>query len=336
MGSKLSPSESHGIFSEVLRGYTADSLPEFGSFFVKHFCSIDFADVESVRVKVLNECKRKNLPTLEEAEKEAISKGEWSESKSLDIIRERDNLERLTATKKKLLLQKEIDAFNTLIKESEEKLLTLEFDKSQSIQDSRCAEKFVNRKITDVYIFNPFFKDRALKESFFDEESFEALSKESLSSLVGCYNRICEKFKPLNLKYAALYPAFLNGYCLCKDNPFTFYGKPVSQLSSYQIEIFGYGRFFKNIFGEHGDAIPDDIKNDPEKLMEWSESNRNSKELLSKIQDKTSGGAAIIGATNEDLKKMGLNNQVVDLNAEITKKGGSLNFQDILRMHGEI
>ena len=74
---------------------------------------------------------------------------------------------------------------------------------------------------------------------------------------------------------------------------------------------------------------------DPAKLLEFGSS---SKEEREKAKDKlsTGDGGTIIGAKDEDYERLGISKPAgaVDLHAEAKKKGGSLNMQDLMKLHG--
>jgi hypothetical protein len=95
-----------------------------------------------------------------------------------------------------------------------------------------------------------------------------------------------------------------------------------------------YTRIFKNIF-DTNENIPDNIKRDPAKLLEFGSS---SKEERDKAKNKLSEGDAgtIVGAKDEDYEFLGVEKpqRGVDLHEEAKKKGGTLNMEDLMKLHG--
>jgi hypothetical protein len=80
---------------------------------------------------------------------------------------------------------------------------------------------------------------------------------------------------------------------------------------------------------------------DPEKLIEWYEGSKNVEEVLnknSKVAQKDNVATSIIGATSEDINRLGIKNDnetvAIDLNKEAAKKGGKLDMQDLIKLHG--
>jgi hypothetical protein len=83
----------------------------------------------------------------------------------------------------------------------------------------------------------------------------------------------------------------------------------------------------------------DELYEDPEKLIDWLESSKNAEEVLSKNEGnskKTEGAIAtsIVGASKEDLEKIGKDKNSISLHKEAEKKGGILSMEDLMKMHG--
>jgi hypothetical protein len=185
-------------------------------------------------------------------------------------------------------------------------------------------------------------KDKKLKKQLFTEEEFDSLSPEDLNGLVISYNNSSKFFNSLNLKRIALSTFFLNYFYLCDDNPQIFYGKPVVELSYHQVELFGYARHFKNALQEMKGKPPEEYYDNPEKLEEWINSGKNADKIMEKAkqQDKEHGASSIVGATKEDLKRLGYTH---DSDPEISKTSLSkqanqstkqrLGFEDIIKIH---
>ena len=185
------------------------------------------------------------------------------------------------------------------------------------------------------------FKDQSLKEKFFKETDYEDLDNKEIMILIKNYNEVNNRFNDRNLKKMSLAGYFSNIFYLSKDDPYVFYGKPLVELSFYQIELFSYGRYFKNILTNSKVRPPDYLMSDPDKLIEWYEGSKNIDEVLnknSKVAQKDNVATSIVGATAEDMKRLGLKNDnegvEIDLNKEAAKKGGKLDMQDLIKLHG--
>ena len=121
------------------------------------------------------------------------------------------------------------------------------------------------------------------------------------------------------------------------DSIFEFYGKPIIQLSFYQLDIWGSAKRFQNDMQEFPN-IPKHIQEDPEKLMEYVDVNRNYKKAFPDAdKDEGGGGGSIVGATKEDLDALGIESEAhFSFDEELKKKGGKLTKEDLLRLQGDL
>ena len=201
------------------------------------------------------------------------------------------------------------------------------------------VEDYANKKINEYYMFNSLFKDKDLKYKFFSEEEFDELENKDLSEILEIYNNLNKDYIDKNLKKIALSSYYLSLFNLSDDNPYYMYGKPIIYLTFYQMEVFGYARYFKNALSEAKHKPPDEYYEDPDKLIDWLESSKNVEEVLNKNesnQKKTEGAIAtsIVGAKKEDLAKIGKDENGISLHKEALKKGGTLSMEDLMKMHG--
>ena len=127
---------------------------------------------------------------------------------------------------------------------------------------------------------------------------------------------------------------------MCDDNPYYLYGKPIIDLTFYQMEVFSYSRYFRNALSEAKHKPSDELYDDPEKLIDWLESSKNAEEMLNKGSKKENTksegaiGTSIIGAKKEDLAKIGIDEKGISLHDEALKKGGVLSMEDLMKLHG--
>ena len=135
----------------------------------------------------------------------------------------------------------------------------------------------------------------------------------------------------------------LNGKVLLKKNSKyqeiliienDFYGKAVITLSVYQLKVAMYGKVFHSIF-QYTDDIPDNIREDPDKLMAFSEAQRNkdSNKSSSGLRD-DADASAIFGATKDDMQQLASDGKAVSLSEEMEKAGGKLDMKQMMRLAG--
>tara|TARA_Y100001963_G_scaffold158817_1_gene259846 strand:+ start:37 stop:1047 length:1011 start_codon:yes stop_codon:yes gene_type:complete len=323
------------VFTDIVRGYSAVYDEEFGKIYVKHLNSFDSSDIEGAKEKYYNKAKKMGVPTEAEQEQLLLEQGLWSEKKERRISEQKIFVNNLIRQKRKLYLKSQIEKLKVHIDESEKKLEEMEIDKIHLM--GQTCERFANKKVNEYYMYVSVFKDDELEDRKFTSTQFDELTDDQLSSLINIYNNSTAKFDSSVIKRVALSPLFLNFFYLCDDNAVNFYGKPIIELTFYQTEVFSHGLQFKNILSDTKNKPPDDIANDPDKLIEWAEANKNAQEVLDKSEDKGEGSASsLVGATPEDLKHLGIdmNTEGISLEKAAADKGGSLNMQDLMKLHG--
>jgi hypothetical protein len=240
----------------------------------------------------------------------------------------------LKNSKSKVFLQAHIDNINRQLEENQLKLAHLEIQKEELI--GFCAENYAQRRINEHYMQKAILKDNG--EFLLSNEDFEDLQQDQLMGLISTYNKNTRKFESPNLKKISLSGFFTNLFYLCENNAYTFFGKPLVELTFYQVELFGYARYYKSLMESSESKVPDEVRQDPEKIVEWFESSKNAKEVMDKSQTAGKEGSAtsLVGATKQDLKRLGLDNpnETISLAKKAAEKGGSLTMQDMMKIHG--
>lgn len=321
-------------FIDILKGFSKayyDSTP----LYIKHNTTIDSGNIDYKKVDFELKAKSKGLPTKKEKEDYLIKEKLWSDEKNEKIVKIKNMLIGLKTTKSKLFKKTDIDYINDEISKYEKDLLGLQHELRELMGFT--VEDYSIKKINEHYMFVSIFKDANLKESFFSTEQFEDLESIDISKLIKIYNDINNKFDQKKLKKIALSPFYLNLFNISNDNPYFLYGKPVIELTFYQMEIFGFAKYFKNIVSNSKHSPPDDYYNDPEKLIEWLEASKNAENMLEKNDNKKKDSVAtsIVGANKEDLAKIGAEKNVVSLDQLAKKSGGTLSMQDLIKLHGD-
>lgn len=323
------------VFSDIIRGSSAIKTEDFGEVHVKHFTNFDSASVDDFLIKYKEKAEKQGL--LNEKDKlELLAKdGLWDAKKDAEIAETKKYLKNLAVTKSKLFLKSAIDRAAAQIKEAQEKVQKIEAERQELVGVT--IESYALKKANEHYIFLSLFKDKELKREYFTPEEFEELTGQELHKVIESYNLQMGLFASEYLKKVAVSNFFLNFYYLCEDNPYTFYGKPVVNLTYYQLELFGYGRYFKQILSEAKTRPPEEMMDDPDEIIEWYESSKNAQKVIEKAKSDGSGGTSIVGATKDDLKRLGMaeeHSSSVSLAKEAAKKGGKLSMEDIMKLHG--
>ena len=321
------------VFSEIVEGYSLTRSELFGDLKIKHINNYDSAKTDIKNNYYFEKAVSQGLPKREEKVEYLIKEKLWDPEKDKEADRLKEMLKGMNRTKSKLFLQAQIDAIKKDIVDNEIKLSNILAEKESVIGFT--AEEYANRRINEYYMHISILDEEG--KQLFGENEFDELEQDQVNDIMQVYEKNNRKFKAEILKKISLADFFTNIFYLCEDNVFNFYGKPVIDLTFYQIEIYSYGRYFKSIIQNSEEKIPDHIVDDPDKLIEWAESSKNVKEVLEKTSgDAESGASSIMGATKQDLEKAGIdqNQDVIDLSQKAQEKGGRLTMEDMMKLHG--
>ena len=324
------------LFIDILKGYSL-SYYKSNKLYFKHNTSFDSGEIDHLKQEFIEKAKRNGLPTEDQKEEYLISESIWSKESNEKIKKLKSDISTLRQTKSKLFKSDDINEFNKQIDEKKLELITLTVERKDLLGFT--VEDYANKKINEYYMFNSLFKDKNLKDRYFSEQEFDELENKDISEILTIYNDINKNFVETNLKKISLSSYYLSLFNLCDENAYNLYGKPIVYLTFYQMEIFGYARYFKNALSEAKHKPANEYYEDPEKLIEWLESSKNVEEVLNKSENnlsKTEGAIAtsIVGAKKEDLAKIGKDENSVSLHKEAQKKGGTLSMEDLMKMHG--
>lgn len=314
------------LFGDVLFGYSTiryNNQPVK----VKHLSQIDIVDFDIKYNEYFEYAKNFGAPTIKDREQFLLQEGSWTSKKTKEIEDNQRFLINLRETKAKIFRQAEIDQINKTVKEIEDKIRVLENERQELLQCT--AESFAQKKITEYQIFKSLLLD---DRPLFTEKQFEELSHDDLTSIVLLYNSKFVYFNERTFKRIALSNFFLNSFYLCKDNPFTFYGKPIINLTMFQVEVFSHAVYFKHILSNSPNKPPQEVMEDPDKLIDWYNAGKSIKELT----DKGTKPENITGLTSKDRDLLGIKavNPHEKLIAAAQKKGGPLSASEIMRIQG--
>lgn len=318
------------IFRDVVRGFSTTTLEE-DFVYIKHLTPHDQVELEEIEEKYFNIALRKGVPTEEDMLAYLKDEGQWTDKDEKFIQDKELFLENLRKAKTKLVLKREIDKQAELI-DKEQKLLDDKKIQKIGLIGNTC-EKYAKDRLNDFYMIKSFFADDKLQEPLFNEDKFDELDNHDIKKVVYKYNEIFEGFSEENIQYTIL-EDFYNPYLSFAEDSMQFYGKAFCDLTYNQIRLIVYTRVFKNIF-DMNENIPESIRKDPAKLLEFGSS---SKEEKDKAKDKlTQGdGGTLVGAKQEDYDYLGVEKptNAISLHEEAKKKGGTLNMEDLMKLHG--
>ena len=106
----------------------------------------------------------------------------------------------------------------------------------------------------------------------------------------------------------------------------------MTNLTIPQLKITSFGRVFYSIF-QYVDDIPEDIRQDPAKLLLFSDAQRNKGAGKGLDLKEDADASMVFGATKEDMKEVA-NGKSTTLESALKQKGESLNMEDMIKLSG--
>ena len=314
------------LIGEAFDGYTENRLGD-KTVYIKHVNIRDQRYLHKYYEKYKDKALSKGVETEEERIKYVLEEGLWEEKDDMKIQTLDFEIANLKRTTNQLLLGSQREKYRETISEKTEELISLKTKRKEVI--GKTAEDYATARSGDELLRFLLFKDKDLTENFFTQEEFDELEAWEVASLTKMHSDIQSRLTDKIIQEAVLRPFFSMYLSLCED-AYGFYQKPVTELTIYQLRVVLFGKMFFNIF-QFTEDIPDNIRDDPEKLLAYSESKRNNSS--NPIRD-DAAGSAVFGATDQDVKELGGTSGGVSLSDEAKKHGGKLNMEQMMRLAG--
>lgn len=333
--------EAQRVYKDILNGFSVIEFEE-ETLYVKHLSDLDHGWIQEYKKNCYSQAKKRGVLTEEQKIDSLIEQELWSRKKSERVSSLLEEVANLTTTKRKLVLKSQIKQIQKNIDELEKELNELTQEKAELIGVT--CENYADKKVNERYIFYCLFKDEELKEQKYTEEEFDELEENTLIKIISINNNKLAEMGQDNIKKISACPFFLNSLMICKNNPFTFFGKPVVKLTNFQQELFSTGQRYRSVIENSGKIPPDSTS--LKAMVSWYEDTIIGESSKTKGGENTSG-QTVFGADKEELKALTASaddgRAVVDLNEkadQMLKEGGKekshLDFNEILKLHGEI
>lgn len=318
------------IAGEIFDGYTEVDFFDRTVYF-KH---LTIKDQRYLNI-YYNKYKQKAIDKGVETEEEILTKvkkdGLWSDDEDIRIENLKNEIENLKKTKKSLFLKSQQDGVQKTIDEKEKENFSLLTKRKEIV--GKTAEDYATN-MSAVEIIRYFvFDSQELKDHAFSKDEFDEMEDVEILKLKSIQDEINSKLNELNIQKTVLRPFFSLYLSFC-ENASNFFGKPLVDLSVFQMKLVLFGKIFHSIF-QYTENIPDDIREDPERLLAFSEAKQNKGKGKSFIND-DAAGSAVFGGTTEDVKDLAEGGaKAVKLSDEIKKAGGKLTMEQMMKLAGQ-
>jgi hypothetical protein len=322
----LDARHSRLIFSDIIRGFTNLQQTSFGKIFIKHLNNLDLADIEYWHNHYFEECIKNGIPTYDEKVEFLIKENLWDKKKEEKLKEYKKLLSQYEINKSSEYLISKRKMWESQLEPLRKDIKKIEIEKSSLISDT--ADGIASKRSNELHILKTFYKDQDFITPLFTEEEFNQMEQDKVNEIYDIFNEYMINFNADNLKRISLSNFFLNMFHLAPESVTEFYGKSVIYLSFYQIDLMLFGRYFRSVMQEMGDKIPNDVKGDPDKILEYVELNKNYKKMFP--DEKVAESQTLVGATKEDLAILGMAPTASNsLNRKLKEKGGKLDVFDI-------
>ena len=329
-------SEYGRIYSEICKGFSTD-LIENSTIYFKHPTIAEHFSTYSNYDLFVKEGEKKGLQTEKEKIEEAIIGGWWSYEKESKINLLKKTVKNLFKTKDKLLYPSQKEQLEIQVKQNEAILIT--YNKERRDIVGYTLEDYASSKLTEELLIFFTYKNQEFTDRLFSSRSeYYDLTEDHIEKIKNSFDSYSNVFNHDNIRKIAACGFFQNLVYLNED-AYSFWGEATTQCTKYQIDTLLYGKMYKNMirnYTENNKPVPDEVLGDPDKFVEWVDSQSPSSSVKSRNSRKNNSSNYVsnpVGATKEDLSKLGI--QVEKLKGKsllqlAEEKGGVLEKNDYL------
>lgn len=255
------------LYREILAGYSSVS---FNKSYVKHLTDSDYGLLEDKSDEFLEMARKSGLQSEKDLLLVLDQEKHWTKSEEENYQGLIQEIRDLADQRRKLVLPEQIEQLSAFIKEREDKLNLLHKERSELL--SVTAESFSEKKQQEEVLKISFYKDSTLKELLYSHDEFDEIERDELNKLFMAYASVSSPFVDRNIQKVSVCSFFLNSFRLCQENALNFYGKPVSQLSIYQIRLFEHGKTNNAILEAENQGPPEEYYKDLDNVVNWFDS----------------------------------------------------------------
>jgi hypothetical protein len=314
------------IISEILQGTTVTSST-FGVLYFKHLSQNEQRAILSKKKIYEQEAHKKGLQLEKDALLDLFEQGMWTQEEEKQIEEYEKEIDSLFKIISQIILPSKKQKAQKDLEEKRKKLQKLESEKKQVL--GLTIEKYVDSHIQKSIINDILYYDQGYTERVFEDLYINEPYKEV--EIYKLQRDFFEKFSDDSISRAVLSEYFSMYLPFCEDVIGVF-GKPLRELTNYQLKLISYGRYFLNIFKNCSKKIPDNVALDPDLLVGFYQNQRDDSGGKSKSGE---GASTYFGADKNDIELLkGENEDSVDLSEEIKKRGGSMNMKEMMELHG--
>ena len=316
------------VYAEVCRGYYQTEW-NGKPLYVRHLTTFDQTEIDGLEADALERTIKRGILTEESKVKWLESKGMWTADEENELARERSYMDNLLKTRAKAGLEWQVKQVDKQLDEARMKISRLANKRAGAI--GLTAERVADQAVQFEYVRLSFFTDPQMALPLFSRADMDNQQEDESEGLLGLYIEALGRYSQDTIKQISLSPFFTNHFYLCGDDVSTFFGKPIADLTLYQVNLLSYGHYYRSIFSQH--KIPKDIADKPDEIESYITQSQNARDMLSRAGGE-GGRVGIVGATKKDFKNMGVEDGTSTMRTAASK--GFTNAMDAAKDMGGV
>lgn len=315
---------------EVFDGYTEFDF--YGrTLYLKHLSIRDQRNLHLYYEKYKKKAIDRGVETEESILKKVKDDGLWTQDEDILISSLEMEIENLKKTKDGLFLPSQKEKFQETINVKQGEWASLVTKRKEIV--GKTAEDYATNMSSVEMIRYFVFDSKDLEKQAFSQNFFDEMSDEEVLKLKLIQNEVSSRLQEKTIQQVVLRP-FFNLYLSFCENASAFFGQPLINLSVYQLKMVVWGKVFHSIF-QYVEDIPSDVREDPDRLLAFSEAKSNKGNKKQFIKE-DAAGSTVFGGTSQDVKDLAGGEQVgVSLSSEIKKAGGKLSMEQMMKLAGQ-
>lgn len=292
-------------FVDICRGYSVGHTTDGQTVYIRHLSHREHLDYDDLEATYRTHAAAQGALSEAQRVAELTAKGQWSADKEKAIERQRDFIVRLEGGRKTIAVPSIMRSHEEQIARERVNLTTMVSDRMRAI--GMTTELYAARKLEDHYLVHNLFRDKGFTQTVFDLDSFDDLEDSAVEAIHVIYRDAIEPCSDANLRRLAVQDFFTSYYTLCGDNLNAFFGKPICELTYYQVRLGNVARYMKALMDNTDlSQLTSAQRGDPDVI--------GSKHITQKnVAAMSAEGKVPTGMNAADLKETGLGNQMTKL-----------------------
>lgn len=318
------------IIIDIFNEYSLINSETFGDIYFKHFKQLEIKEIFLKKNFFKRKAEEKGVFSEKDGISSLIKDGMWSEEEEQEIEEKKQKIENLENGMKKIRIPSQRQNHKKIIEKEKENLSEIQQERKKLL--GLTSEVYSENKVNQLFLERLIFYDLNFKDSVFLDIDSDDVS--SFFELMNLQKEFFEKFSERNISFVSLSPEFSPYFTFVEDVR-SLFGKPAKDLSSFQLSLVNFGRTFLNIFKNSMKEIPDNVRNNPDLLLEFHESQKEERTRKSSKAQEGSGGTTYFKANKSDIEQIASEDErPVNLHDEIKKNGGKLGMEEMMKLHG--